>query len=612
MVEAQSPESLIRVTLDIPKEGVFAIQSINPMDKRDTLMSFVNNESNRFYERSNLELEKRKFHIDFEREEKYVSSKKGSDWGSWISSIFGVIGGAITTAAGIALMLTGGGAVPGAALAAGGLSMLGGMGGAAVQGASIGYKHREEDEERADRLRHANENFRLRGEQMHIQHQEAERQEMIQIRNMANSNTYGNTTHAINYQGFNEHYGTTDIHLAHYRPTGDVLKRLKWYYQEYGYDLMVPDQVCHGISTIKGHIRFSQIQENRSSTNQTIRALIEGRLLAGVRVVDLEGKPIGPDEYPLTILYESCITRYDELRDQHEQLTRERAELAKERDRLNKEIETHQGTIVEKDRVITDRETQLANQVKELEEKNKAIEVKDREITNKVTELNKALENLKNLEQSKEAEIKAKEEELKQRAEKIKEMEGQLKESEEKIAEYDKALNECTTENRAKLRDMALKLQDLLTNQAKKQKECEDAKKQLEDASFKLREEVEKHEEDKRELTQKLNDERRALLNKTDEANRLSKEKGELEKANEELTTAKTQLESTKNQLESDIAGLQQDLKTATDKSKFTKSLCQFVKEMAFDSRYEIDMKERKSGLSAFTDIAFELVHNYK
>lgn len=45
-------------------------------------MSYVNAESNRFYERSNLDLEKRKFHIDFEREEKYVASKKATDWSS--------------------------------------------------------------------------------------------------------------------------------------------------------------------------------------------------------------------------------------------------------------------------------------------------------------------------------------------------------------------------------------------------------------------------------------------------------------------------------------------------------------------------------------------------
>lgn len=394
LVEADSPESLVRLTLDVPKEAAFAVQTISPTDKRDTLLSFVNSESNRYYERNNLELERKKFHIDFEREGKYLPGKRSTDWGSWVSGIFGVIAGAITTAAGVALMATGVGGVPGVALATAGLGMIGGVGGSIAQGAGLGLRHNEEDEERADRLRHTTDSFKLRGEQMHVQHQEAERQEMVQIRNMANANTYGNTTHAINYQGFNEHYGTTDIHLAHYRPTRDVLERLKWYYEEFGFDLMVPNQRCYGISTIKGHIRFSQIVENTSTPNQTIRSLIEGRLLAGVRIVDLEGQPLGPHDYPDTVLYETCLTRYDQLKEELDELNRQKAELEKVRDKLQYDIGTYDGQIREKDKVIAYRDEIIANKIKELEDK-------DKEIANKVKEV-----------QDKEAELKAFEGEL--------------------------------------------------------------------------------------------------------------------------------------------------------------------------------------------------------
>lgn len=319
-----------------------------------------------------------------------------------------MIGGAISAAAGVVLMGSGVGAGLGVGLLTTGLGIMGGAIGARSQRDSMQTRHSEEDEERADRLRHSMENFKLRGEQMQVHHQEAERQEMVHIRNMANSNTYGNTTHAINYQGFNEHFGTSDIHLTHYRPAGDVLERLKWYYQEYGFDLMVPDQYCFGISSIKGHIRFSQIQENRGSDNPTIRALVEGRLLAGVRVVDLEGKPLGPHEYPLKVLYETCITRYDELQEQQQQLIRERAELQKERDKLNQDIEAHKGTIDQKDKTIAEKDKELSDKTSELEAKIKAIAEKDSEIAKKAGEIAKALEDIKNLEKAKEAETQAK------------------------------------------------------------------------------------------------------------------------------------------------------------------------------------------------------------
>lgn len=263
-------------------------------------------------------------------------------------------------------MATGVGAAPGLGLLATGLGLVGGGVSLGTSLVNMQRSHREEDEERSDRFKYATENFRLRGEQMHIQHSEAERQEMVQIRNMANANTYGNTTHAINYQSYNEHFGTTDIHLAYYRPSGDVLERLKWYYQEFGFDLMVPDQWCFGITSIRGHIRYTQILENSSCSNQSIRALIEGRLLAGVRIVDLEGKSLGPHEYPDTVLYETCLTRYDQLNEQLLELNKERELLKQERERLNKDIETHKGTIDDKDRLIEAKEAEIANKESEL------------------------------------------------------------------------------------------------------------------------------------------------------------------------------------------------------------------------------------------------------
>lgn len=129
---------------------------------------------------------------------------------------------------------------------------------------------------------------------------------------------------------------------------------------------MVPDQWCFGITSIRGHIRFSQILENTSCTNNTIKALIEGRLLAGVRVVDLEGKPLEPHEYPDTVLYETCLTRYDQLNEQLLELHKEQEKLKEEREQLTRDIETHRGTISDKDTLIAAKEAEIANKESEL------------------------------------------------------------------------------------------------------------------------------------------------------------------------------------------------------------------------------------------------------
>lgn len=393
LVEAKTPESIIKVTLDIPKEGVFATQQFSAHEKRDTLLSYVHNQENRFFEKSNLELEKKKFYTDYEREEKYIQGKRRAELASatagTVSGSVGLIG-AVSAFIGVFLAP----ATGGASLA---LTALGAVGYAASSSASLYAseeqkkamyaRFREEDEERKDRLRLTTEGFKLKASQMWKQHEDAERQEMANIRNMANANIYGNTTNAINFQGFNEHVGASDIHLIHYRPAGDVLKKLRWYYQEYGFELMVPDHWVFGISNIRGHIQLGTIMENLSSPNSSIRKLIEARLLAGVRVVDLDGKPLEAEEYPDSVLLEGCLANYDRIKVEMEELERQRAQIQAERDQLNSDIAAHTQTIAEKDQALAAKDADIAAKANQL-----------RDITNQLNAAKRGVETYRNWE----------------------------------------------------------------------------------------------------------------------------------------------------------------------------------------------------------------------
>lgn len=185
----------------------------------------------------------------------------------------------------------------------------------------------------------------------------------------------------------------------------------------------------------------------------------------------------------------------------------------------------------------------------------------------------------------------------------------------ERIAEIENQLNNVNKQLREKIDEL---------NKAKTQceKDTNDLTariKSLEAEKAALRDRIQECTENTEELTQKLNDERRLVLNKTDEINNLKKQKenlenqkADIERQLQEALKQKADLEAKKKQLEADVSGAKQDLDIAKTKPIFTVDLCKFIREMAYDSRYEIDMKERKSGLSAFTDLTFEISHNLK
>lgn len=190
--------------------------------------------------------------------------------------------------------------------------LISGFGQQANRNREMYNRHAEAREERASRLKFTTEGFQNRFGQMQVNHQEARRAEAANLRNAANANVYGNTTSAVNYQGFNEHFEVGDIHLVLRRPRGPLLDKLRYFYQEHGYELTLPDQICQGIATIKRHIQFATILENTHSNN-TIRTMIDSRLLMGVRVVDIYGHGPEGGQYPDYALWTTCVTKKEEL-----------------------------------------------------------------------------------------------------------------------------------------------------------------------------------------------------------------------------------------------------------------------------------------------------------
>lgn len=87
------------------------------------------------------------------------------------------------------------------------------------------------------------------------------------------------------YKEFNRSEGLNDVYMTQYYPSGKLLKYIKEYYKEYGYEILVRDFSCIGIDSISTHLRYVHIFKNEH-TSVRVRALIEARALNGIFVSD--------------------------------------------------------------------------------------------------------------------------------------------------------------------------------------------------------------------------------------------------------------------------------------------------------------------------------------
>lgn len=168
---------------------------------------------------------------------------------------------------------------------------LGGWPGAIIGGLNIGssiynavYRHTKRTEERNDRLEFGTKNFIIQGESMSSKHKSAEEADRLTLQNLANNNRYPEFNNSLVFEELNKLINRTNLYLTRYSPEGDILEMIKDHYDEYGYDIYLTKQTCTGINDIKKHIQFLTIAKNIHHNN-TIRQMIELRLLNGVKVI---------------------------------------------------------------------------------------------------------------------------------------------------------------------------------------------------------------------------------------------------------------------------------------------------------------------------------------
>lgn len=89
------------------------------------------------------------------------------------------------------------------------------------------------------------------------------------------------------YKQFNKSEGLNDVYITQYYPSGKLLKYIKEYYKEYGYEILIRDFSCIGIESIVRHLRYINIFKNEHTSNR-IKAMIEARALNGIFVSETE------------------------------------------------------------------------------------------------------------------------------------------------------------------------------------------------------------------------------------------------------------------------------------------------------------------------------------
>lgn len=129
--------------------------------------------------------------------------------------------------------------------------------------------------------------FDIKGARMQQQHLTNRANDMSKLSQMSARIQYPQMNSGLIYREFNKSEGLNDVYITQYYPSGKLLKYIKEYYKEYGYEILVRDYTCIGVHNIKRHLRYSNIFRNEH-TNIRVKAMIEARALNGIFVSDTE------------------------------------------------------------------------------------------------------------------------------------------------------------------------------------------------------------------------------------------------------------------------------------------------------------------------------------
>lgn len=262
LINIQTNVDYIRTQIEVPKETTISA-NLSLHDKQRLFNEYLYNNAERYWEVQKYNIDKDQFFRSIKREEKYqytdimgdvlgITNNVLSMKGIGLGGAFGIVGGLLNIGGGILNAIT---------------------------------SNMKRFEERAERLEFGTKNFHIQGKTMAVKHKAAEEANLLTLQNLANNNRYPEFNNAIIFEELNKLINKSNIYLTRYSPSGDLLQALKDHYDEYGYDILLNNQTCTGIDDIKKHIQFISIKKNIHNNN-TIRNMIEQRLLTGVKVIE--------------------------------------------------------------------------------------------------------------------------------------------------------------------------------------------------------------------------------------------------------------------------------------------------------------------------------------
>lgn len=127
----------------------------------------------------------------------------------------------------------------------------------------------------------------VKGARMQKEHEVNRLNAMDRLSQMSSKIQYPQMTSGLIYKEYNKSEDLNDVYMTQYYPSGNLLKYIKEYYKEYGYEILVRDFTCNGVESIKRHLRYINIFKNEH-TNERIKTLIQARALNGIFVSDSE------------------------------------------------------------------------------------------------------------------------------------------------------------------------------------------------------------------------------------------------------------------------------------------------------------------------------------
>lgn len=157
----------------------------------------------------------------------------------------------------------------------------------AVDAADAAWEYRNVEIDRKARFAIGLREFDIKGARMQQQHLTNRANDMSKLSQMSARIQYPQMNSGLIYREFNKSEGLNDVYITQYYPSGKLLKYIKEYYKEYGYEILVRDYTCIGVNNIKRHLRYSNIFRNEH-TNIRVKAMIEARALNGIFVSDTE------------------------------------------------------------------------------------------------------------------------------------------------------------------------------------------------------------------------------------------------------------------------------------------------------------------------------------